>query len=269
MSVPAYPGTPGPYGVYGMDDPTDVVGSRIVAKIIDGLVGLPILVLVIWWMFHNAETFPVSDPAAYCANFDQVNQICLAGNSQVRILRISGWILYGPSLLLWLAYVTTEATLGWTPGKLVMGLRVIRADNGLTIGFGKSIIRAVVWIVDGFCVGIVAFFTASRSPGHQRLGDQAASTLVVRKYAAGQRPIVPGLTVGPTNYYQPGTGQTPPWTPGYPPAGPPAQPTSMSHFNADEPIWDEQRSAYIQFDTQQGAWLQYDDASAAWKPIST
>ncbi|HEY1016371.1 MAG TPA: RDD family protein [Herpetosiphonaceae bacterium] len=69
---------------------------------------------------------------------------------------------------------------GQTPGKRLMGLRVVQ-DAGRPIGMSASLVRNFVRIVDFFPlfygVGIVAMFMDKRT---RRLGDLAAATLVVR-----------------------------------------------------------------------------------------
>jgi uncharacterized RDD family membrane protein YckC len=70
---------------------------------------------------------------------------------------------------------------GQTPGKRVVGLRVIHA-SGRPISVYEAVLRNVVRIADQlpgiYAVGIVAVFVTERS---QRLGDLAASTVVVHE----------------------------------------------------------------------------------------
>lgn len=269
MSLSYTQGPLGQYQGYAMADPTAVIGRRVAAKIIDSLVGVPIIAFVIWWMFHSAVHVPSLDPVSYCNTFFEVNKICIPYDDEALVLTTSPLVIYGGGALTWFTMVILEAYFGWTPGKLAMGLRVVRQDNGQNIGFGKALIRALLWFVDGFCGGIVGFMVAQRSPGHRRLGDQAASTLVVRKESAGQPLAIPGLTSRPIGPLQPGAGAAAPWSPGFPSPGGPVTSGDTSQFTADVPIWDEARRAYIQYDTERGAWLEYDQATAAWKPIST
>lgn len=73
---------------------------------------------------------------------------------------------------------------GRTPGKMAAGIRVVTSD-GAPIGFVASAVRNLLRIVDGCSlitvflapVGIISMFTTSK---HQRLGDLAAGTVVVR-----------------------------------------------------------------------------------------
>jgi uncharacterized RDD family membrane protein YckC len=90
--------------------------------------------------------------------------------------------------LVWIAYfVILEATLGATLGKLALGIRVLRAD-GTKLDWGASIVRNILRIVDAipyfipYLLGAILVWT---SPTRQRLGDRAASTIVVRKDSVG------------------------------------------------------------------------------------
>jgi uncharacterized RDD family membrane protein YckC len=71
---------------------------------------------------------------------------------------------------------------GRTPGKSLMGLRVVRAD-GQTLGLGSVLIRNVVRVFDNMYVGVLAMLL---SPRAQRLGDIAGRTIVVRGSAVSR-----------------------------------------------------------------------------------
>jgi uncharacterized RDD family membrane protein YckC len=77
---------------------------------------------------------------------------------------------------------------GATLGKAATGIRVVRAD-GSVVGVGHSLLRWLLWAVDGpltlFLCGII---TSATSRGHRRLGDMAAHSYVVGKDDAG-RPV--------------------------------------------------------------------------------
>ncbi|MCL5947704.1 MAG: RDD family protein [Actinobacteria bacterium] len=79
---------------------------------------------------------------------------------------------------------------GRSPGKRLVGLRVVRSDGG-AVSFRGSLLRNLLRIVDSFppptyLVGLVLVFATSH---HQRLGDMASGTLVVRE-RIGDRPRV-------------------------------------------------------------------------------
>ena len=69
---------------------------------------------------------------------------------------------------------------GQTPGKKLLGLRVVR-DGGYPIDFGASLIRNLIrvgeWILGYY---LLAAVSALLSPENKRLGDIAAGTIVVR-----------------------------------------------------------------------------------------
>lgn len=70
---------------------------------------------------------------------------------------------------------------GQSPGKRMMGLRVMR-DDGLPLGFTGSVIRNLIRFFDllplAYGFGIVAMFFNRR---WKRLGDMAAGTIVIRE----------------------------------------------------------------------------------------
>ena len=71
-------------------------------------------------------------------------------------------------------------TTGRSPGKAVVGLRVVRR-NGLPIELGSTMVRNLMRIVDllpaNYVVGLISMLL---SPSGERLGDHAAGTIVIR-----------------------------------------------------------------------------------------
>ncbi|MGB8964444.1 MAG: RDD family protein [Candidatus Cybelea sp.] len=74
---------------------------------------------------------------------------------------------------------------GQTPGKKLLGLRVVR-DGGYPIDFGASLIRNLIRVGEQL-IGyyILAAISALISPENKRLGDLAAGTVVVRDARLG------------------------------------------------------------------------------------
>jgi uncharacterized RDD family membrane protein YckC len=138
-----------------MDDPTEVLGRRIGAALID-LVVVAVLLVVLGILIGESET---ADGGA---------QVSLDG---------------GPALL-WAAlslfyYFASEAITGRTLGKRLLGLRVVAADGGRA-GAGKIAIRTAFRLVDGigfYFIGLIVVLVSGRR--RQRLGDLAAQTTVV------------------------------------------------------------------------------------------
>lgn len=81
---------------------------------------------------------------------------------------------------------------GRSVGKAVFGLWVISAD-GSPAQPRQSVVRGMLALVDVYLsLGFLALITAMFSPTAQRLGDMAASTVVVRhrRSAGGSNPVV-------------------------------------------------------------------------------
>jgi uncharacterized RDD family membrane protein YckC len=78
-------------------------------------------------------------------------------------------------------YVASEAVWGHTPGKWVVGIRVVD-ESGDEISAATAAVRNVTKIVGGASLLLIltgVVFIAD-SPNSQRLGDRWADTLVVR-----------------------------------------------------------------------------------------
>ena len=96
----------------------------------------------------------------------------------------AGFHLGSGGFIVWLFiglvyYVSFERLLGGTLGKRALGLRVVD-EEGHQITWGASVVRNLLRIVDGFFFYVVGAIVIWSSPAHQRLGDRAAHTLVVR-----------------------------------------------------------------------------------------
>jgi len=97
--------------------------------------------------------------------------------------------------LLGMAFAT--AICGASPGKAMLGMRVVRT-NGERPGLGAGLIRELVYFIDSFFFGLVAKGVMDGSPLQQRLGDQWADTVVVhaRTLPSSIDSSVPRLLLG-------------------------------------------------------------------------
>jgi uncharacterized RDD family membrane protein YckC len=150
------------------------LGSRFLALVADVACQLLvafagfIVVLVIGLVYHApAQTAPLDD-----------------GGKVVRAILIA--LAAIASFALFFGYFILFELIwnGQSPGKRLMGLRVIR-DGGFPIDAGASVIRNLVRIVEtslGFYA--ISGFVTLFSPENKRLGDIAAGTIVVRDNAA-------------------------------------------------------------------------------------
>lgn len=108
----------------------------------------------------------------------------LFGSSSAQGGQVSG-SLEGFSALVYFVvvfayYMLMEGYLGQTVGKMLLGIKVVREDNGEVPGPGGAAIRTALRIIDGLFFYLVAFIAVLASGKNQRLGDMVAHTLVVR-----------------------------------------------------------------------------------------
>ena len=135
-----------------------VTGRRVLAIIVDGLV----LGVLFWVMSMIFGTSSVEGGAASAS------------------LGTLGTLLY--AILAFAYFTLLEGQRGQTLGKMLLGIKVVREDNGEVPGLGAAAIRTVLRIIDAlpfaYLVGFISILISSKN---QRLGDMAANTLVVRK----------------------------------------------------------------------------------------
>ena len=100
------------------------------------------------------------------------------GRAPVLSERSDQWLNYFIGFILMTIYFTLfEWLYGATPGKLVLGMRVIKED-GSPCGLGSAFIRALLRLIDGLIFGLVAY-QSMKEPLYQRVGDKSAKTIVV------------------------------------------------------------------------------------------
>ncbi len=82
------------------------------------------------------------------------------------------------ALLVLVAYSYLEGRFGKTPGKWLLGIRVLGTDLQ-PCGFGRALLRNLLTFVDGFLNFLVGALLVALTENWQRLGDLAARTVVV------------------------------------------------------------------------------------------
>ena len=295
-------------------DPTDVMGRRIVAYIIDAVIAGIVLFAVMYPLWQSTSVTAPSGMVECGADSDEGfgsndfqpgvrtrldATICFDDGSEVRYIpqdkegQFFGTLSLVSGGTSFVMLILLQGLVGASPGKLLLGLRVVKED-GSNAGIGRCLIRTILLIVDGACCAIIGLVTAFQSQRHRRVGDMAASTMVISR--SDQDALVLARSGQPLPGYQdvaaqqwatqnqptPPTGSWDPYggiqLPGDPPADapvssawstPPTSPTAppSAPVAADGPTWDAARNAYIQYDQAQGAWMQFDDVAKQWKPI--
>ncbi len=297
-------------------DPTAVMGRRVAAHLIDVvLMAIAVLAILYPIFLSVSRTVPAgsfscvddtplvadgSEPPAYCFQFgDEIRYVPHheAGSFQLKAF-VTLWGVTITSLVL------VQGFLGGSPGKLILGLRVIRPD-GTDAGPLRCALRTLLLPVDLFCCGVVGLLTADKTRGHRRVGDLAAGTMVIGRddqlalilarsgvalpdrtslaaqaWTERQPPasapapsiddqiVIPGSWPAPapgTDYSAGPTGWEPPPIPSTP--APPAAssaPAPAAAPGVEGPVWDERRGTYVQFDPDLAMWVQWDAAAGQW-----
>ncbi len=78
-----------------------------------------------------------------------------------------------------------EGRYGRTPGKWLLGIRVVSADTLRPCGFWRALARNFLRIVDGMFNYMIGIVMIALSEHHQRIGDLAAGTVVIREERSG------------------------------------------------------------------------------------
>jgi uncharacterized RDD family membrane protein YckC len=137
------------------------LGHRALASLLDSvLLFIPIFLLVLGAMAGGILSAGKSGAGALtiilCALLIFASILCLA-------------------LLQW----WWMARWGKSPGKWLLHLTVVRQDTLEMPGWGRAILRSLLFMVDGQMIYTVGILLVALSPRYQRLGDLAAGTVVI------------------------------------------------------------------------------------------
>ena len=140
------------------------MGSRLAARILDAVIAGVISLVVLIVVFGGLSAANSSETGF------------LVGFLSTLLVIMLVWLLYEPVLI---------AVYGQTLGKKIVGVKVIRADNGEIPGYGKSISRWLVPSVVNFIpvigsiISLVVYLSPVFSDTRQGWHDKAAATVVV------------------------------------------------------------------------------------------
>ncbi|GAC1389122.1 MAG: RDD family protein [Vulcanimicrobiaceae bacterium] len=144
------------------------LGSRFLAVLLDLLVQLVITGLIVWALIAISSHAP---PAAKMSSAEEK----LAQSIAIAIIIFMVFTIFFGYFIFFEA-----AWNGQTPGKRLLGIRVVR-DGGYPVDFMSSLIRNLVRTLE-FGIGfyLLSAIASLASPENKRLGDYAAGTIVVR-----------------------------------------------------------------------------------------
>jgi uncharacterized RDD family membrane protein YckC len=102
-------------------------------------------------------------------------------NPMQLVTGLLGWLLISSAvwLLTFFAFSITQGLWGWTPGKWLLGIRVVNLDLK-PCGVGWSLLRNLLYVVDQFFSCLVGLLLIAFTDKWQRLGDMVSKTIVVR-----------------------------------------------------------------------------------------
>ena len=202
-----------------MQSPTNVVGKRVAAFIIDGLISFAITAIA-WFALTTEIPIKCSDEGGGITFGDSCRGFLVGEEGKQ-----TAWYLIslGAALLL---FVVLPGITGKTPGKALLGIKLVNAE-GRPPGILRALLRYIVLIVDGFPYIIpylTGFIVALNGARNQRVGDLAAGTFVVDKAWEGPVPA-PGTVQAGGGQFAPTAGWNAPPTaaPNY---GPPPTPVA-------------------------------------------
>jgi uncharacterized RDD family membrane protein YckC len=151
------------------------LGSRFLAVAIDVAIQTLVMIGIIWGLVYAGTHMSAAAmrDASTASKFEESLAIAF-------IITIIFVIYFG--------YFIIFETFwnGQTPGKKLMGLRVVR-DGGYPADFASIAIRNVIRVGEAVAgLYAISAVAALMSPENKRLGDMAAGTLVVRDTAAAK-----------------------------------------------------------------------------------
>ncbi|MDR7170474.1 putative RDD family membrane protein YckC [Nocardia kruczakiae] len=154
--------------------------ARVGGYLIDALiVGVPLAIL--YGLAFGLGTKDVDcsfDDDTYGSSYSYSTSSCTSGGlTAVGIILMLLAIAVGLALGLWLIY--QEGTTGQTPGKKVVGIRVIREADGQVLGFGMAFVRKLCHILDNALCGL-GYLWPLWDEKNQTFADKIVGTIVVQ-----------------------------------------------------------------------------------------
>lgn len=215
------------------------MGRRVGAWVVDALLFVLLVFLFnpVEGPFAKYEAIPEGwSGSEACEEIQDIRNVntCVVVDDRVYYVGDAIRLLGMVAAVVWflLVYGVWQGTTGATPGKTLLKVRVVNAA-GTSPGIGKSLVRSLLWIVDGapWVVPLVGFVTGLISTGHQRIGDRVAKTFVVGIADVG-RPVsvaaAAPATPGPVYHSPQPTGPSGAPTPMMPPTAPPTAPPTLA-----------------------------------------
>jgi uncharacterized RDD family membrane protein YckC len=151
-------------------------GARVGATLLDGLIlglvptGLIMAGYVTWVKKLVDAQKPCTDAGISVSHCPTPS---MSGGSAT-LIAVGG--LLSLAVTLFLSY--REGSTGQTPGKKIVGIRLLREQDGSTLGFGLAFGRRLLHIVDSFCA--LGYLWPLWDDKKQTFADKIVHTVVIR-----------------------------------------------------------------------------------------
>jgi uncharacterized RDD family membrane protein YckC len=153
----------GEYVHAGESRPFASLWQRALAQVVDS-VPFAVIFAAPAWLFWRS--------------FTDVEAMADKGPRFMLWLFVGMGVAFAVSALFLLVYSYLEGRFGQTPGKWLVGIRVLGTDLQ-PCGFGRAFLRNLLTFVDGFFNFLVGVLMVAFTENWQRLGDFAARTVVL------------------------------------------------------------------------------------------
>ncbi|MFE3652659.1 RDD family protein [Streptomyces sp. NPDC059101] len=174
-------GQPGMPGMPGMPQGYASWGARVGAALIDGLIvgALPgILYVIAAIMAAGSVTTP---DYSSCQPGDYSCVQHAADTAVSSSAPVGALVLMGLAWLIGLAgiiFVLVKEGQGQSPGKKVVGIRLVKEATGQPLGFGMALVRRICHFLDNFC--LIGYLWPLWDEKSQTFADKIVGTVVVR-----------------------------------------------------------------------------------------
>jgi uncharacterized RDD family membrane protein YckC len=221
-----------------MGYPTNVVGRRVGAYIFDGVLSYVLAGIVL----------SLIDRDWYRTTGDEVS-ISPTANVTLSVLLVLFWIVQ---------VMILEGLYGWTLGKLIMQIRVVR-PLGEPPGPLRALVRYVAWIVDAFpyCLPLLGFGLILGTKTHRRVGDMLADTYVIDVVYFGRPMLFDGESVqaGAQSLRPEDLGVTR------------EELKAAIASRPKDPIYDKSLDTYVVWNKKRERMLRFDKGTQTWVPL--
>jgi uncharacterized RDD family membrane protein YckC len=179
-----------------MGDPTNVVGQRVGAFLIDSIL-IGIFNFIVFFALAQKQS-DILKSGDFDLDTTFYGNITL-GDEEYSLYG-GRWAAYLVIVLIvgFIYWVVLPGVTGATLGKRMVGIRVVGQDGNYA-GIGRNLIRQILWVVDSLpwlIPYLLGFILALVTKGHRRVGDMAGGTYVIKAAAVGQPVLQPAFAGG-------------------------------------------------------------------------